>query len=82
MAASTAYLLGVIINGKWRWSPVLRVAGASWHVITLAAFVLSAFGAEFGDFMVLASGVFCGVHTVFLWWNIRDMLDAVTGYGR
>lgn len=77
MLASAIYLLGIIINGKLAWSPILRAAGAAWHVVTLGAFALSVTRAENADFMVISSGAFCVLHTVFLWWNIRDIMDWV-----
>ena len=73
MMAAGLYMLGILINGAWRWSPLLRTVGALWHVVTLTTFSLSAMGAQYGDFMTLAAGVFAGVHGWFLWLNIADL---------
>jgi hypothetical protein len=79
-AASTVYLFGIVINGHWRWSPVLRVAGAAAHVTTMAAFVRGASGAVYGDFFVLICFVMGVVHAVFLAWNIFDLARAIRGH--
>lgn len=76
MGASTVYLLGIMVNGSWRWSPALRVVGATWHVIVLSAFVLGAWGTTYGDFFVLICAVFGAMHIVFLCWNLGDLARA------
>lgn len=73
MLAAGLFLLGIIINGRWKWSPALRLAGATWHVVTLGVFSISAASAQYGDFMTLAAGVFCGVHAWFAALNICDL---------
>jgi hypothetical protein len=77
MVASVLYLLGIYINGNWRWSPILRVVGASWHIITMGLFVAGAAYSSDGHFIVLTSGTFCGLHVVFLSWNISDLYGAL-----
>ena len=72
VAASTLYLLGVIINGRWHYSPVLRVIGAGWHTVTLSAFAIGAYSASNGDFVLISSGVFAIVHAWFAALNICD----------
>ena len=72
MLAASLFLMGIIINGRWRWSPLLRLCGALWHVGTLGIFAISAAGSEYGDFMTLAAGVFCGVHAWFFALNLAD----------
>lgn len=76
MLASTLYIIGIIVNGNWRWSPVLRLIGAAGHVIILSAFVIGAKDATFGDFFVLICLVMAGMHTVFMCWNIGDLARA------
>lgn len=77
MAASTVYIVGILINGHWRWSPLFRVAGAWLHVTVMAAFVLGAFGATYGDFFVLICLVMGVAHAVFLAWNLGDLARAI-----
>jgi hypothetical protein len=76
MAASTLYIVGILINGNWRWSPALRVIGAAGHVIIMSAFVIGAWGATFGDFFVLICLVMGVAHAVFLCWNLGDLTRA------
>jgi len=73
VAASTLFLLGVIINGRWRFSPALRLIGAGWHTVTLSAFAIGAFTAANGDFVLISSGVFACVHAWFAALNICDL---------
>jgi hypothetical protein len=76
MGASIVYLIGIVINGHWRWSPVFRTAGAAAHVTVFAAFVKGAYGAIYGDFFVLICLVIGICHAVFLAWNIADLARA------
>jgi hypothetical protein len=77
MGASTVYIVGILINGHWRWSPVFRVIGAGAHVTVMAAFVVGAIGATYGDFFVLICLVMGLQHAVFLAWNLIDMSRAI-----
>lgn len=79
MIASTVYIVGIFINGHWRWSPVLRVIGSGAHVTIMAAFVRGALDATYGDFFVLICLVMGVAHAVFLAWNIADLVRAVGG---
>lgn len=42
MAGSLVHGAGVKINGRWRWSPVLRLIGISLHTLIIGALVLAA----------------------------------------
>ena len=77
MAASTTFIVGILINGHWRWSPLFRVVGSGLHVTVMAAFVRGAFGATFGDFFVLICFVMGVAHAVFLAWNLGDLARAI-----
>jgi len=79
MGASTIYIVGIVINGYWRWSPVFRVIGSGLHVTVMAAFVVGAFGAAYGDFFVLICLVMGVQHSVFLAWNMGDLMRARGG---
>lgn len=81
MLASVVYLYGIKINGRWRWSPALRLLGAAWHTMTLFAFAASAVTAQYGDFFTLSCVVFGCVHLWFVWLNTCDLVLAV-GYGK
>lgn len=77
MVASTVYLLGIMINGEWRGSPFLRLVGACWHIVTLTSFCIGSFGAKYGDFFALGTGVFALVHIWFAVLNLGDLARAV-----
>lgn len=77
MAASTLLLVGVRINGDWRWSPALRFIGSLWHCVTLFAFAVGAFGTQYGDFFVVATGSFGAIFAWFACLNYSDLLRAV-----
>lgn len=78
MLASFLYLIGIRINGAWRHSPVLRLAGAAWHTLTLGIFVWSSAGQPYADFFTLSCAIFGGLHGWFCWLNFTD---AARGYG-
>ena len=77
MMASTTYIVGILINGHWRWSPIFRVVGAAAHVTIMSAFVVGAMGATYGDFFVLICLVMGVAHAVFLAWNLGDLARAL-----
>lgn len=77
MLASFVYLLGIIINGSWKWSPALRLTGAGWHTITLGLFTVGSSAAPYGDPFALATAIFACVHAWFCWLNIMDLRRAV-----
>lgn len=78
MGASAAWIVGIVINGHWRWSPCLRLLGTGWHIVTLALFVFGAADAG-ADFMILLSlGAACAVAVMFGWAMI-DVWHAVRG---
>ncbi len=82
MLASVVYILGIIVNGNWRWSPLLRLIGAGWHVLTLGAFTVGSGAATYGDSFALGCLVFALVHLFFCYWNASDLWRAIkTGGG-
>ena len=48
MGASLLLIYGVHINGRWRWSPFLRIAGLILLALLFAALALSSFSAPAG----------------------------------
>jgi hypothetical protein len=77
MLASFVFLLGVLINGEWRWSPALRLVGAVWHVFTLGAFCFGAFGTANGSPVLMMCVGALGVHLWFSWINLGDLHRAI-----
>ena len=79
MLASFIFLLGIFINGEWRWSTALRFAGALWHVLTLGVFCVGAWGTAHGNPVVMMCLGALGVHAWFLALNIGDLKRAIGG---
>lgn len=79
MAAAFVFLMGILINGEWRWSPALRLAGALWHVLTLGAFCVGAAGTAHGSPVVMMCAGALGVHGWFSWINLADLRRSVRG---
>lgn len=77
MLASGLFLLGIIINGRWKWSPFLRLAGATWHCFTLLAFSFGGATAEFGENLAISAGVFAVIHFWFAALNLSDLRFAL-----
>lgn len=77
IAASFLFLAGIIINGNWRWSVSLRLAGALWHVLTLSAFAHGGATAPEGLHLLIWACVALSMHLWLLWWNLGDFARAV-----
>lgn len=73
MLASGIFLLGIIINGRWKWSPLLRLTGAAWHTATLAAFSIGGATAPYGENLAISAGVFAAIHFWFAAINLSDL---------
>lgn len=76
---STAFILcmGIVLNGRWRWSPVARLVGSAGVVTLISILAASAFGAPFG----WPVGLFCAGYALWglpvIWWNLVDTIAAV-----
>jgi len=76
-SASMMMALGLLINGRWRWSAGLRLAGAA--IISLICVILtySAWTAPEGvAFMIYCAG-FALLGSVVAWWNLVDLRAAM-----
>jgi len=76
-SASMMMALGLLINGRWRWSAALRFAGSA--IITLLCCILaySAWTASEGvAFMIYCAG-FALLGAVVAWWNLVDLRAAM-----
>lgn len=74
MAASGLLIYGVLINGRWRWSPVLRIAGLSMLLAMFVYLVVSALHAPYGSVIVIFGGLFFVPEIlIFLRSNVRDL---------
>jgi len=79
LSASSIYLLGIYINGRWRWSASLRFIGALAHSATFGLFSFSASGTPDGLVVSAFSVVFLWVHLWFAWLNLVDLIGATRG---
>lgn len=77
--------LGLLINGRWRWSPLLRMIGAGFITLICGLLAYSASTASEGvAFFVYCSG-FCAHGALVTWWNLVDLRSAMmwgADYGR
>lgn len=81
MFASMFYLAGCYINGEWRWSPLLRLIGALWHIFTMGAFAWGAWSVG-SSAMVMISASFVALHIWFAALNASDLLGAIFKWDR
>lgn len=75
MSASGMAAYGIHINGRWRWSPVLRLSGYLLLLMMFAYLVGSAITAQFGAVVAIFGGMFFIPMLVgFLRINLADFL--------
>jgi len=75
MSAAGLILYGVIINGRWRWSPILRLLGFFALLLMFTVLVLSSISAQFGSVVAIFGGLFFIPEIVgFIRVNILDMV--------
>ncbi len=73
MGNAAAILYGVKINGRWRWSPWLRLVGWAGLAVLFGTLVVSSFTAPFGSVVVIFGAMFAVWCGLFLRSNIRDL---------
>lgn len=71
--SSAVWLFGIYINGRWRWSPLLRVAGCGGHLTFNLIFLWTSATAPMGDVVALFSVSFALANARFLALNLRDL---------
>jgi hypothetical protein len=77
LCASVALALGLLVNGRWRWSAALRLFGAGFISLMCCVLSYSAWTAPEGvAFMIYCAGfaIFGGV---VAWWNLVDLRAAM-----
>lgn len=78
---SLIYILGILINGNWRWSPVLRLFGSVFHVLTLGLFsalsLLATSASVYTEPFPATTAIACGINVWFMILNIGDTYRAV-----
>ena len=81
--ANALHLFGLYINGRWRWSPLLRVVALLTHLTFSITFLTSAITAPVGDVVALFSVGFATWNGRYLWINLCDLRHSIGGrHGR
>jgi hypothetical protein len=77
LSAAFILCMGIVLNGRWRWSPAARLAGVSVLILLMTMLAASAFSAPEG----WPVGVFCTGFALWglpvVWWNLVDLIGAV-----
>lgn len=83
LVVSLLYILGILINGNWRWSPVLRLFGSVFHVFTLGLFaalsLLATSASVYTEPFPATAAIACGINVWFMFLNIGDTYRAIKG---
>jgi len=69
--------IGLLINGRWRWSAVLRFAGAGTVAALCVVLALSAISAPAGWPIALYCAGFGGYGALVAWWGLVDLRAAM-----
>jgi len=77
LSASVMLALGLLINGRWRWSAVLRMVGAGFITLICGILSYSAFSAPEGVAFTIYCAGFCGFGAIVTWWNLVDLRSAM-----
>lgn len=77
MAFSSLTIVGIIINGHWKWSPVLRFIGMFFGFVVYSTFAWSAWGAMDAFTLICAPAA-----ALFLWYTILCAVDMAWMSGR
>jgi hypothetical protein len=76
-SAAMLFCIGLLINGRWRWSSVLRLIGAGVVTALCAALAYGSLLAPDGwPFAVYLVG-FAGYGAIVIWWNLVDLRAAI-----
>ena len=66
LLASSTHMIGLTINGRWRWSPVVRLFGAGTNLILFVLFAVSSTSATIGTSLsIVGTAVTFNVITIF-----------------
>lgn len=75
--ASLIYIAGIKINGRWRWSPVLRVVGSALNSLVLFFVVAGVTVAGNGDPIVAFGSGLAIMNSWFVVLNCGDLIRAI-----
>lgn len=76
MAGSALFGMGVMINGRWRWSPVLRMIASLALAGEFFTFAYSAALAPQGFAVAAYVGCMTGVFLFFSWLSLIDSIGS------
>lgn len=77
LTASLMLALGLLFNGRWRWSAALRLAGALILIAMCVLLAVSAAMAPTGWPVAIYCTGFAGFGAVVAWWNLVDLRAAI-----
>ncbi len=77
LTASMMLAVGLLFNGRWRWSAALRLAGATMLVGMCAMLSWSAASAPNGWPVAIYCSGFAVFGAVVAWWNLVDLRAAI-----
>jgi hypothetical protein len=69
---SAMLLIGIGLNGRWRWSPLLRLAGSFGNFLAFSFFSLSVYPHSHVETILIIMGVY---GAVFGWFTLLNALD-------
>lgn len=77
LSASVILALGLLINGRWRWSAGLRMLGTGFITLICAILSYSAATAPAGTAFMIHCAGFSVFGAVVTWWNLVDLRSAM-----
>lgn len=77
MCGAAMLACGLLINGRWRWSPALRLLGAAIVTPICVMLAFSAAMAPDGWPITVYLAVFASTLSPLLWWNLVDLRAAI-----
>ena len=77
LVASIIHMIGVKINGHWRWSPFVRLIGSSINAVFFCLFIGGYTIEQFGPLEVAFGSGFAIMYIWFIMLNIGDTVRAV-----
>jgi len=77
LLASIMHVMGVKINGCWRWSPLIRLIGCLVNFALFMAFIIGSGHSTLGDPMVAFGSGFAILYVWFIMLNIGDLAQSV-----
>lgn len=78
--ANATWLFGLYINGRWRWSPFVRLLGIVSNLLFFSIFTLASKPGATGDTVTIFSAVFALMTIRYTVLTLRECVSAVGGF--